>query len=126
LGLDADPATPGVQAESYPGVSNVENYLETTARLTVRARFGPRLAFAGFGQLAFRTDHVISFAEAGVDFPTCPTGAPRCETDDNTLVNPGTQEVNPLHVRKIDLVGHRYRAEQGRGYVLGVEASFAF
>lgn len=126
LVLDADPVNPGVQAESYPGVSNVENYLETTARLAVRTRFGPRLAFAAFGQLAFRTDHVISFAEAGVDFPTCPTGAPRCETDDNDVVNPGTAEVNPLHVKKIDLVGHRYRADNSRGYVLGLEAHLAF
>jgi hypothetical protein len=126
LVLDADPASPGVQAESYPGVSNVENYLETTARLAVRTRLGRRLAFAAFGQLAFRTDHVISFAEAGVDFPTCPTGAPRCETDDNDVVNPGTAEVNPLHVKKIDLVGHRYRADNSRGYVLGLEAHLAF
>ncbi|HEX3763075.1 MAG TPA: hypothetical protein VHW23_30470 [Kofleriaceae bacterium] len=126
LVLDADPVNAGVQAESYPGVSNVENYLETTARLAVRARFGPRLSFAAFGQLAFRTDHVISFAEAGLDLPTCPTGAPRCETDDNDVVNPGTAEVNPLHVKKIDLVGHRYRADNSRGYVLGLEAHFAF
>ena len=126
LVLDADPVTPGIQELSHPGVTNVENYLETEARLAVRARIGARLSFAFLGALSWRTDHVISFAEAGVDLPTCPTGAPRCETDDNTLVNPGTQEVNPLQVRKIDLVGHRYRAEQGRSYLLGVEASFAF
>ncbi|HEX8108327.1 MAG TPA: hypothetical protein VF516_11400, partial [Kofleriaceae bacterium] len=126
LVLDADPVTPGVQAQSYPGVSNLENYLETSARLAVRARLGARLSFAAFTQLAFRTDHVISFAEAGVDLPTCPTGAPRCETEDNTVVTPGTAEVNPLHVKKIDLVGHRYRAEAGRGYVVGLEAHLAF
>ena len=126
LVLDADPVTPGLQELGHPGVTNLENYLETEARLAVRARIGTRLSFAFLGTLSWRTDHVISFAEAGVDLPTCPTGAPRCETDDNTLVNPGTEEVNPLHVRKIDLVGHRYRAEQGRGYALGVEASFGF
>ena len=126
LVLDADPLTPGVQAVSHPGVSNLENYLETSARLAVRARFGARLSFAGFGELIWKTDHVISFADAGVELPTCPTGAPRCETDDNELVNPGTAEVNPLHARKIDLVGHRYRAEASRGYVLGLEARLAF
>src|SRR5262249_60060617 len=104
----------------------IENYLETGGHLALRARLGTHLSFAAFGDALWRTDHVISFADAGVDLPTCPTGAPRCETDDNDQVNPGTQEVNPLHSRKIDLVGHRYRAEQGRGYVLGVEASFAF
>lgn len=126
LVLDADPVTPGDQALGHPGVSNLENYLETTARLAVRARFGARLSFAAFTQLAFRTDHVISFAEAGVDLPTCPTGAPRCETDDNGVVNPGTSEVNPLYVKRIDLVGHRYRAEDSRGYVVGLEAHLAF
>jgi hypothetical protein len=126
LVLDADPVTPGAQALSYPGVSNLENYLETTARLAVRARFGARLSLAAFTQLAFRTDHVISFGEAGFDLPTCPTGTPRCETDDNGVVNPGTPEVNPLYAKRIDLVGHRYRAEASRGYVVGLEAHLAF
>jgi hypothetical protein len=126
LVLDADPVTPDAQALSHRGVSNLENYLDTSARLAVRARFGARLSFAAFAQLAFRTDHAISFAEAGVDLPTCPTGAPRCETDDNTVVNPGTAEVNPLYAKRIDLVGHRYRAEDSRGYVIGLEAHLAF
>jgi hypothetical protein len=126
LVLDADPVTAGNQALSYPGVSNLENYLETSARLAVRARFGARLSFAAFTQLAFRTDHAISFAEAGSDLPTCPTGAPRCETDDNGVVNPGTAEVNPLYAKRIDLVGHRYRAEDSRGYVAGLEVHLAF
>jgi hypothetical protein len=126
LVLDADPVTPGLQALSHPGVTNLESYLETAARLAVRARIGTHLSFALTGALSWRTDHVITFAEAGIDLPTCPTGAPRCETDDNAVVNPGTPEVNPLQVRKIDLVGHRFRAEQGRGYALGVEARVAF
>jgi len=126
LVLDADPVTPGAQPLSYPGVSNLENYLDTSARLAVRARFGARLSFAAFAQLAFRTDHVISFAEAGVDLPTCPTGAPRCETEDNSIVSSGTAEVNPLYAKRIDLVGHRYRAEDSRGYVVGLEAHLAF
>lgn len=126
LVLDADPTTPGVQPLSHPGVSNIENYLETSARLAVRGRIGRHLTLSAIGELTFRTDHAISFADAGVDLPTCPTGAPRCEVDDNTVVNPGTAEVNPLHARKIDLVGHRYLAESGRGYVLGVEAHLQF
>jgi hypothetical protein len=126
LVLDADPVTPGAQALSHPGVSNLENYLETSARLAVRARFGARLSLAAFAQLTFRTEHVISFAEAGVDLPTCPTGAPRCETDDNDVVNPGTAEVNPLYAKRIDLVGHRYRAEDSRGYAAGLEVHLAF
>jgi len=126
LVIDADPVTSGTQELSHPGVSNLENYLETAARLALRARIGARLSFAATGGLAWRTDHVISFAPAGVDLPTCPTGAPRCETSDNGAVNPGTAEVNPLHVRKIDLVGHRYHADEGRSYSLGLEAQLTF
>lgn len=126
LVLDADPTDPGTQALSHPGVSNLESYLEAAAHLAVHARIGWHASFTAFGELQWRTEHVISFAEAGVDLPTCPTGAPRCETDDNSLVNPGTQEVNPLAARRIDLVGHRYRAEDGRGFVFGVEARLAF
>lgn len=126
LVLDGDPTTPGVQALSHPGISNFENYLETAARLAVRARLGSHVSFAAIGELLWKTDHVISFADAGVDLPTCPTGTPRCEVENNDLVNPGTQEVNPLHVRRIDLVGHRYHAEKNRGIVLGVEAQLRF
>lgn len=126
LAIDADPVTPGLQQLRHPGVSNVESYLDTAARLALRARIGTRLSFTATGAVSWRTDHVISFAPAGVDLPTCPTGAPRCETEDNEVVNLGTQEVNPLHVQRIDLVGHRYRAEAGRGYAVGVEASLSF
>jgi hypothetical protein len=124
--LDGDPTMPGVQALSHPGISNFEGYLETAARLAVRGKLGPHVTFAAIGELIWKTDHVISFADAGVDLPTCPTGTPRCETDNNDLVNPGSQEVNPLHVRLIDLVGHRYRSEHNRGIVLGVEAQLRF
>lgn len=126
LVLDADPVTPGLQPLSHPGVSNIESYLETAAKLAVRAHLAPRLDLALVGRLAWKTDHLISFADPGVDLPTCPTGAPRCETDDNGQVNPGTIEVNPLHARTIDLVGHRYRAEDGRSYAIGLEARYGF
>jgi hypothetical protein len=126
LVLDGDPTQGGTQEVSHPGVSNIESYLETRARLTVRGKLGANVTIAGFAELVWNTEHVISFAEAGIDLPTCPTGAPRCETEDNDQVNPGTQEVNPLHVRRIDLVGHRYHAEDSRGYVFGIEARLAF
>jgi hypothetical protein len=126
LVLDGDPTMPGVQALSHPGISNFESYLETSARLALRARLGTHLSFAASSELIWKTDHVISFADAGFDLPTCPTGTPRCENDDNDLVNPGTQEVNPLHVRAIDLVGHRYHSENNLGIVLGVEAQLEF
>lgn len=126
LVLDADPTASGVQALSHPGISNYENYLETAGRLAVRAKLGSHVQFAALAELAWRTDHEITFADAGVDLPTCPLHAPRCEDMDNDLVNPGTAEVNPLHASKIDLVGHRYHAQDGRGFVFGVETLVTF
>lgn len=115
LVLDADPTRPGLQAQSHPGITNVENYLELTGRLAVRAQIGPHVRFAVVGDLVWKTDHAISFADAGVD-----------GEDDNDLVNPGTDEVNPLHVQTIDLVGHRYRSVDGLDIVIGVQGQVVF
>jgi hypothetical protein len=126
LVLDGDPTMPGAHPLSHPGISNIESYLETAARLAVRTKLGAHLTLGALGEMIWRTEHVISFADAGIDLPTCPTGAPRCEDNNNEQVTPGTQEVNPLHQRTIDLVGHRYHAKRGRGYVLGVELQLLF
>jgi hypothetical protein len=126
LVLDGDPTATGFQAVSHPGVSNYEGYLETAGRVAVRAKLGSHVTFAAVGELIWKTEHVISFADAGIDLPTCPTGAPRCELDDNDAIDPGTQEVNPLHQSLIDLVGHRYHALDSLGIVLGVEAQLVF
>jgi len=128
LVLDADPTQPDVQARSHPGITNVENYLETAGRAAVRAQLGSHVRFAATVDLVWKTDHVITFADAGIDLPTCGrpgvTGA--CETEDNGVVNPGTGEVNPLHVPSIDLVGHRYHAEDSFGFVIGVQGQLLF
>lgn len=127
LVLDSDPTTTGVQKENHPGVSNVENYLELGATLAVRASLGSRVRFALLGSMAYKTDHAISFADAGVDLPTCKDGqSTNCETDSNELVNPGTREVNPLHVNQIDLVGHRYISTHNLGLTLGVQFEGTF
>ena len=125
--LDSDPTTPGVQALSYPGISNIENYLETAAHFAVRAELGPHVRFAALTDLVWKTDHAITFADAGVDLPTCSaTVTTHCETDNNTVINPGTAEVNPLHVPLIDLVGHRYHSEHNFGLVIGVQGQILF
>ena len=126
LVLDADPTMAGNQALNHPGISNFESYLETAGRVALRGKLGTHVSFAAVGEMIWKTDHVITFADVGVDLPTCPSGAPKCEDAANDLVNPGTQEVNPLHVGKVDLVGHRYHSEDNRGYVLGVEAKILF
>lgn len=125
--LDADPLAAGVQGLSHPGISNIENFLETGLGLAVRGDLGPHVRFSAFGDLTWRTAHAISFADAGIDRPTCTaTRTTACETAENDLVNPGTSEVNPLHVDLIDLVGHRYRSEHGLGIILGVQAQAQF
>jgi hypothetical protein len=115
LVLDADPIRPDVQPLSHPGVSNIENYLELTGRFALRAQIGPHVRFAVMADLVWKTDHVISFADAGTD-----------GDDDNDLVNPGTAEVNPLHSQTIDLVGRRYRSEDGFDIVVGVQGQVLF
>jgi hypothetical protein len=128
LVLDEDPTQIGVQARSHPGISNIENYLEMAGRAAVRAQLGEHVRFAAMFDVVWKTDHVISFADAGIDLPTCGatgvTGA--CEIDNNTVVNPGTPEVNPLHVPRIDLVGHRYHSEDNLGFVIGVQGQLLF
>lgn len=124
--LDSDPTRAGVQPLSHPGISNVENYLETTGRFAVRAQIGPHVRFAVTGDLVWKTDHVITFADAGVDHVTCGTGELPCEDDVNDLVNPGTAEVNPLHAPLVDLAGHRYHSLDNFDIVIGVQGQVLF
>lgn len=131
LVMDRDPTIADVQAVSHPGITNVENYLETAARFGVRGQLGKRVHFGLTVDVAWKTDHAITFADAGVDLPTCsgdPGEAPGrdCETDSNDLVNPGTAEVNPLHVPRIDLVGHRYLSVDNFAFSIGVQTQVLF
>jgi hypothetical protein len=114
LVLDSDPVTTGLQATAHPGITNVENFLETSARFALRGELGPRVRFAVLGDVVWRSDHVITFTNAGVD------------RNGDDLVNPGTAEVNPLHVDRIDLVGHRYHAVHGLSVVIGVSGQVLF
>ncbi len=125
--LDRNPLEPGLQGMSHPGVSNVENYLETAGRIALRATIGPHVRFAVLADVNWKTDHVITFADAGIDLPTCKGGTTvGCEAETNDLVNPGTREVNPLHVPTIDLVGHRFHSQDNLGVVIGVESQVLF
>lgn len=124
--LDANPTTMGVQPLSHPGISNIENYLETTGRFGIRAQIGPHVRFGVMADIIWKTDHAISFADAGVDLPTCNGRNQPCEDDPNDLVNPGTVEVNPLHSSTIDLVGHRYLSLDNFNIVIGVEGQVLF
>lgn len=124
--LDRDPVTSGTQALSYPGVSNVENYIETATRFALRGRLGKNVQFAAVADLAWKSDHAITFADAGIDLPTCDGSTSDCETDTNDVVNPSTREVNPASVSVIDLVGHRYFSTDNFALSVGVEAQVSF
>ena len=127
LVLDRDPVEADVQAVSHPGISNIENYLETAARFGVRAQLGKRIHFGVLVDLAWKTDHAITFADAGTDLPTCSGGRTAdCETDANDLINPNTEEVSPLHVPLVDLVGHRYLSVDNFAFSIGVHAQALF
>ena len=127
LVLDRDPLDSGVQPMSHPGISNIENYLETAGHFAVRAAIGPRVRFAAIVDVAWKTDHVITFADAGIDKPTCSANrTTNCETENNDVVNPGTNEVNPLHAPRVDLVGHRYFSQDNFGLVVGVQGQVLF
>jgi len=127
LALDADPVTPGVQPLPYPGISNIEQYLETRVTAAVRGAIGPKVHFAATFALMWQTDHAITFADAGVDLPTCTSGmTTNCETSNNNVINPGTVEVNPLHDDKIDLVGHRYISQDNFGFSVGAQGEVLF
>ncbi|MEO7732061.1 MAG: hypothetical protein ABIY55_13895 [Kofleriaceae bacterium] len=126
LVLDADPTAAGVQELPHPGISNIETYLEASGKVALHARIGPHVTLSALGELVWKSNHVISFANAGIDLPACSTGAVRCENNNNDVVDPGTQEVNPLHAQRIDLVGHRYHADDNHGIVLGAEVQILF
>ncbi|HVK76023.1 MAG TPA: hypothetical protein VM734_22005 [Kofleriaceae bacterium] len=127
LVLDADPTADGRQPLDHPGVTNVENYLEAGGRVQARIAVGERFRVSIGFEVTAETEHVITFTDAGVDFDACKGAAMAgCEVPDDDLVSPGTEEVNPLHVERIDLVGHRYRADDIFNYVVGAQLQLLF
>jgi hypothetical protein len=114
LVLDSDPTSAGVQALSHPGITNIENYIETSARVALRAQLGPHVRFAALGDLVWKSDHIITFADAGID------------RNGDDLINAGTAEVNPLHSDAIDMVGYRYHSIENLGIVIGIQGEVLF
>ena len=127
LVLDEEPTISGVQSKSHPGVSNIENFMTVDTHLRVTADAGERVRFSAGVGLQYEQSHLISFANAGTDLPTCSGSVvANCETDSNEVVDPGTAEVNPLHAPTIDLAGHRYRVAEGQTVLFTVNARFLF
>lgn len=119
--LDADPVATGMQPLDHPGITNVENYLELGARVHGRIEVGRRFRITALVELGGETEHVLTATDAGIDLPTCDGGSADCESGDNDLVTPNTEEVNPLHAPRIDLVGHRYRADDVFTFLVGAK-----
>lgn len=115
LRLDQDPVTDGAQAISHPGASNVENYMTMAAQVGFDAHLGRRVRLDLAGQIGWEQSHLISFADAGVD-----------GDDDNDVVDPGTEEVNPLHAPLVDTIGHRYRVDEALNYLIRVGLRLLF
>jgi hypothetical protein len=128
LVLDSDPLTAGVQEMSHPGISNVENYISFATKVGVRTEIGEKVRFGGSFELRTDQAHTATFADAGIDKPTCSgsSSPPECEIESNDIVDGGTDEVNPLYDQTIDLVGHRFRIEEAASYVLMVDVRVLF
>jgi len=94
----------------------VENYLTGAARLGVDATVTELIHVdAGF-RLGWEQSHMISFAGAGQD----------SADDQNEVVDPLSEEVNPFHVPLIDGPGHRYRVADAGTYSLSLGVRVLF
>jgi hypothetical protein len=114
LVLDSDPTMAGVQALSHPGITDVENYLSGGARLGLRGQIGERAKFSAAFELGFEQGHIVTFTDAGDD------------TNENTVVDPGTAEENPLHKQIVDTVGRRYIVDDSLTYTFMVNGTLMF
>lgn len=127
LVLDEEPTISGVQAKSHPGASNIENFMTLNTQLQVTADVGEKIRFAAGMGIGLEQSHLISFADAGKDAPTCTASVTSgCETASNQVVDANTFEVNPLHASTIDQAGHRYRVAEGRTFHLSLSARILF
>lgn len=123
LYLDSDPTTPEIEGLVNPGVSKIENHMTYGGHFGVRGQIGDKFLLGAAFEVVGTQGHMITFADAGEDMPCDGTNADYCE---NGLVNPGTEEVNPAHVPLVDLVGHRYYADEIVNYSFMIDARVLF
>jgi hypothetical protein len=125
--IDQNPTADGVQPRSHPGITNIENYLDIGGGIGVNALFAEHLRISAAFGFERSLAHLITFADAGIDLPTCAAAAnPSCEVSSNTVVNAGSAEVNPYHVPVIDVAGRRYRITDALSSVFTLEARLLF
>ncbi len=116
LAVDLDPTTSSDDKckVSYPGTTEIQNYLTFSGRLGLRGQVGPTAKFSASFELLHDQTHRISFADAGND------------DNRNNKVDPNTKEVNPLHMKRIDLAGRRYIADETLVYTFLVSGMVMF
>jgi hypothetical protein len=112
--LDADPTNGAPDPMAHPGVTDIENYLTYGARIGVRGQVGERAKFSASFELGYDQEHIVTFTDAGDD------------RNENTVVDPGTDEVNPLHKPIVDMVGRRYVVDDAVTYTFLVNGTVMF
>lgn len=115
LVVDRDPLSTVDAPLSYPGVTTIESYLRLAGRVGVRGVVGENARFDASFNLGWDQPHAVTFADAGNDSP-----------DPDDVVTPGTSEVNPLHVRIIDVTGRRYIVDDSWTYAFFVSGTMLF
>ena len=127
LQIDRDPTSTLDTPIAHPGVTSIENYLSFGGRLGLRGQMGDRAKFNASFELDYDQAHRVSWDDAGKELPTCTSGRTSgCEDENDTVVTPGSKEVNPLFSRTIDLPGRRYLVDESVTYVLMVSGTLMF
>ncbi len=114
LVLDRDPTSASDMALSHPGVTDIENFMTFAGRLAVRGWVGKNAKFSAAFDVSYDQRHRISWTDAGKDL------------NNSGIVDPGTNEVNPLHKDVIDTVGRRYLVDESFTFTFLVSGTVMF
>ena len=107
-----------MKPESYPGITDIENYFSYGGQLGLVVRAGRYLKFRGFFGVQGAQKHFITFADAGKDLD-----------NSGKVEQSGAQaaaEVNPAHRPLIDFVGRRYVVDETTMYTVLLQAEAVF
>ncbi len=114
LVVHPDPTNPVAEPISYPGTSTIENYLTFAGKAGAHVQIGAHVRLSADLEVTSEEEHAITFTDAGKVTPP------------NTVVQPGTAEVNPLQNPLIDDVGRRYLVDDSLTYTVLVSGQILF
>jgi hypothetical protein len=127
LVIDLDPIRTDDSNVSHPGVTYIENYMTFGARAGLNAQIGKNAKFGASFEISRDQTHAISFTDAGRELPACDMGrSTNCEANDDLVVTPATEEVDPLHKQIIDIVGRRYLVDETTVFSVFVNGTLVF